>query len=110
MPCNRRSGPLLAFQLREQTKPVDHLEPRTAPTRDFAAVERLSRLLAEVTEDARQLANAPSSQDQLRERIKLAAALASRLAASLRVSRRDELQAKLANDIAARAIERAGRR
>ena len=77
----------------------------TAP--DIATLERLAKLLAAVTEDARQLVNSPSGADQLKARVNLASALASRLAGALTAASRDARRVRQAVDIANQAIAKA---
>ncbi len=81
-----------------------------AGTKDIATLERLAKLLAAVTEDARHLVDSPTATDQLKSRVHLASALAAKLAASLTAASRDARRvrqaAELANDVIAKAQAR----
>ncbi|MEO5702242.1 MAG: hypothetical protein ABIS17_00590 [Casimicrobiaceae bacterium] len=78
-----------------------------ATTKDIATLERLAKLLAAVTEDARQLVNSPSSGDQLKARVHLACALSAKLATSLSAASRDARRVRQAVELANEAIARA---
>jgi len=78
-----------------------------AGAKDIATLERLAKLLAAVTEDARQLVDAPTSAEQLKARVHLASALAARLAVSLSAASRDARRVRQAVEIANEAIARA---
>ena len=81
-----------------------------AGAKDIATLERLAKLLAAVTEDARQLVDGPSSHEQLKARVHLACALSARLATSLTAASRDAKRVRqaveLANEVIARAQAR----
>lgn len=78
--------------------------------KDIATLERLAKLLAAVTEDARQLVDSPANPEQLKARVHLASALAARLATSLTAAGRDARRVRqavdLANEVIARAMAR----
>jgi len=78
-----------------------------AGTKDIATLERLAKLLAAVTEDARQLVESPSAVEQLRARVHLASALAARLAVSLSAANRDARRVRQAVEMANEVIARA---
>ncbi|MEP7206672.1 MAG: hypothetical protein ABI920_07020 [Casimicrobiaceae bacterium] len=78
-----------------------------ATAKDIATLERLAKLLAAVTEDARQLINSPSSADQLKARVHLACALSAKLATSLSAASRDARRVRQAVELANEAIARA---
>jgi hypothetical protein len=56
---------------------------------DQGAVNRLARLIAMTTEDARQMIVAGQSGERLHHEVKLAAALAAQLARTLKLTERD---------------------
>ena len=74
---------------------------------DIATLERLAKLLAAVTEDARQLVDSPAAAEQLKARVNLACALSARLATSLSVACRDARRVRQAVEIANQAIAKA---
>lgn len=78
-----------------------------AAAKDIATLERLAKLLAAVTEDARQLVDAPSGGEQLKARVHLASALAARLAVSLSAASRDARRVRQAVEMANEVIARA---
>ncbi len=80
--------------------------PDTA-AKDIATLERLAKLLAAVTDDARQLVEKPAGAEQLKARVNLACALAARLAASLAAANRDARRVRQAVELASEAIARA---
>lgn len=76
-------------------------------TIDPKTVERLARLLAETTEEARQLLTTGHGGELLRHRVKLAAALAAELNRVLKLFERDHDRIGRAAQIAQEMIGRA---
>jgi hypothetical protein len=74
--------------------------------KDIATLERLAKLLAAVTEDARQLLDSPAGAEQLKARVHLASALAARLAVSLAAANRDARRVRQAVEMANEVIAR----
>lgn len=79
--------------------------PETS-AKDIATLERLAKLLAAVTEDARQLVDSPAGAEQLKARVHLASALAARLAVSLSAANRDARRVRQAVDMTNEVIAR----